>query len=318
MKNKKEDEMYCGVREGRIKNASPDINGKNMEILYRWIEERYKIHLRKDVKEEKYPWTENEILKKYKFCNVRREHDKQSKWLIENISLNKNLNYSNKLLNTVLFRIFNKYKTIEIFGLIDFGDVNWKNIECSIDSFQGKDYNFFTNAFLTSGIKNAIKSYFPDENLVLGAIKLVDKFKSEGMVDELKKAKKQSDIFKILKKKKGLGDFLAYQIFVDFTYIPSFPFSENEFVVAGPGCKKGLDLIFDDFDSMSYEEALFWIRNNQHNIFKEFGYNPNKLFSDLAENDRELNVMSLENIMCEFSKYYRILRDGGKTRLYGK
>ena len=318
MKNKNKDIEYCGVDEDSIKNASPKLDWKNIKILYEWIEERYKIHLKKDVRGEEYPWTEDDILKRYRFCNVRREHDRQSRWLIENISTNENLSYSNKLLNTVLFRIFNKYQTINIFGLIDFENVDWEEIRYRIKNFSREKYNFFTNAFLTSGIKNAIKSSFPKENLVMGAIRLVNKYRGEKIIGKIKGAQNQLEVFNLLKKKKGLGDFLAYQLFVDFTYIPSFPFSENEFVVAGPGCKKGLDLIFRDFGPMSYEEALFWMRDNQHEIFEDFGYNPEKLFSDIPKRDRMLNIMSLENIMCEFSKYYRILMRNGKTRLYRK
>jgi len=33
------------------------------------------------------PWTIDEILQKYRFCNVRRADDRVSKWLIENVLL---------------------------------------------------------------------------------------------------------------------------------------------------------------------------------------------------------------------------------------
>ena len=96
------------------------------------------------------------------------------------------------------------------------------------------------------------------------------------------------------------------------TYIKEFPFSENEFVVAGPGCKKGLDYIFKDYDGMTSEEALFWLRDN---IDFVFSWDPKALFSDLPEHDRCLNIMSLENCMCELAKYIRTIEGTGRPRV---
>ena len=43
-------------------------------------------------------------------------------------------------------------------------------------------------------------------------------------------------------------------------------------------------------------------------------YNPEKLFSDLPEYDREMNVMSIENCMCELSKYIKAVNGTGRPR----
>jgi len=151
--------------------------------------------------------------------------------------------------------------------------------------------------------------------MIIKIIKLVGKYRVGGFINEVKTSSNQKDVFENLKELPGIGNFLAYQIFIDFTYIPVFPFSENEFVVAGPGCEKGLKLIFGDFDGMNYDEALFWLRDNQDKIFSAFDYSPEEIFSDLNEDDRYLNVMSLENCMCEVSKYIRALRGTGRPRV---
>ena len=100
MLTKEKDFFYCGVKEDVIKKANPLLNQENLKHLYDWITERYKIHLKKDVKKEKPPWTKNPILKKYRFTNVRREQDKETKWLIKNICENRELSYSNKIFST--------------------------------------------------------------------------------------------------------------------------------------------------------------------------------------------------------------------------
>ena len=317
MKNKPTDTPYCNVDKNLIKNARPKLNQENLKHLYDWITERYKIHLKKDILKKEKPWTSDKILQKYRFCNVRREHDKETKWLIKNLCQG-NLTYKNKILNITLFRLINKSKTIEIFGPIDFSNPDLENIKQKIKTFENQNpsYIYFSNAFFTSGPKTAANKLFPEEpNMVIKIIKLAQSYNQQNIVREITKSNNPKQVFEILKSFNGLGDFLAYQIFVDFTYIPEFPFSENEFVIAGPGCKNGLNLIFEDLGGLGYEEALFWLRDNQNEIFSQFNYNPKELFSDLPEEDRHLNIMSLENCMCEISKYLRALSGSGRPRI---
>lgn len=319
MKTKTKDALYCGARKDVIKDSKPIINERNLSYLYLWIKERYNVHLNKDIYKKQYPWTKDEIISKYRFTNVRREHDKETKWIIKNICLNDDLNYKNKLLNIILFRLFNKSRTIKIFGLIDFNNFNEEGIMKKLEKFKNKKYIYFSNAFYTSGPKRVSNLKFPkDKNAVIKMIKLVRLYDENNIVEKIKNCTNQKQVFEILKSCPGIGNFLAYQMFVDFTYIKEFPFSENEFVVAGPGCKNGLKLIFEDFDKMNYEESLFWIRDNQFNLFKKFNYNPKEMFSDLPESERYLNLMSLENCMCEFSKYLRAINSEGRPKILYK
>ena len=318
MLTKKKDVLYCNVREEVIKKATPLLNQENLKYLYGWISERYNIHLKKDVKKEKPQWTKDPILKKYRFTNVRREHDKESKWLIKNICNNENLNYKNKMLNIILFRLFNKSDTIKIFSLIDFDNLNVNEIKSKLIEFHKKNENYvyFSNAFFTSGPKAVSNKLFPNEkNMVIKIINLVNYYENSNIITKINKTRNQKEVFEALKSLPGIGTFFAYQIFVDFTYMDEFPFSENEFVVAGPGCKKGLKLLFKNFDRMSYEEALFWFRDNQNKLFSKFGYDSDKLFIDLPKEERYLNLMSLENSMCELSKYIRALKGEGRPRV---
>ncbi|ATW66806.1 hypothetical protein HYP54_gp127 [Escherichia phage FEC14] len=103
----------------------------------------------------------------------------------------------------------------------------------------------------------------------------------------------------------GLGPFLAYQIWVDFTYIDEYPFSENHFTIAGPGCRAGIDLMFLDKDGMTHEECIFWVRDHQYQLFAQYGYVQEQFWSAEAPEDQCMNVMQLENMFCELSKYTR-------------
>ena len=314
MKSKSLDVEYCGVCSDRVREACPVLNERNLGYLKRWIRERYGIRLRKDVFCLDAPWTDDDVLANYRFCNVRREHDRESRWLIRNVCCG-DVSFENKLLNCILFRLINKSETFEIFGVLDFDDLDLDLIAERLRDFGSgnPDYVYFSGAFFTSGPKVVCNRIFGrGGDMIVKMIRLVERFYCDGILDGILGAGSQEEVYLALRQFPGLGKFLAYQIFVDFSYIEDFAFSENEFVVAGPGCEKGLDLVFDDFGGLSYEEALFWLRDNQEDVFgDDFG----ELFCDLDEFDRRMNVMSLQNCMCEVSKYIRAIEGVGRPRV---
>lgn len=327
MRTKPSDIRYCGVDEKKIKNARPELNWENVRYLYHFVVKRYKIHLKKDVEHRPKPWTKDQVLKNYRFTNVRREHDKETKWVIDNI-VNANISYDDKIMNIILFRLFNKHETAELLDIpIEFSKhPNWnpEHYRKSFECYQKicPRYKFFTAAFNTGGLKAACARYVPNSfSKSCIPIRILwfihHLFYDVDIVYKIDSQKTQDGVYNELKRHSGIGDFLAYQMFVDFTYIPEFMFSENEFTVAGPGCKRGLDYIFEDKDGMSYEECLFWLRDNQDELFNQVSngeWNPTELFSDIPKRDRYLNVMSLENCHCELSKYIKAITGTGRPR----
>ena len=315
MKTKPLDILYCGVSEETIKTSKPKMDKINFELLGYWISERYKIHLKKDFEKIEAPWTKDKILSNYRFCNVRREQDKESKWLIKNVCEDSDLKYKNKLLNCILFRLINKSETLKIFKRLDFDNLDYSSVRKKLNLFhkENPDYVYFSNAFFTSGPKSVANLFFgKEEDMIIKIIKLVEKYYLDGIIEKVTSSKSQKEVYENLKSLRGIGPFLGYQIFVDFSYIPEFPYSENEFVIAGPGCIKGLRLLFKNFNTLSYEESLFWIRDNQKGLFSKKLF---ENFSDLPEEERKLNIMCLENCMCEFSKYWRAKNKKGRPRI---
>lgn len=361
MKDKQFDIPYCGVREDKIKSAEPILSPFHRKLSYDWMNERYKIHVRKDVQRLPSPWTGNEILRQVKFCNVRREHDRQSQHLIRNIVENKNLTLADKMFNCLLFRMFNMWDPIQHvlegpISINDFRNINLDRTRERFADFDKKGGVTFTNAFNTGGLKQCLA--FP-ELAVTGKpaspSKMMVKVYRRGMgvVDVLpyKVAKQMAEehpgeysiegwephmgmrVVRFLKafvthnphffnallgfnsplsvyeelrdKVEGLGPFLAYQVWVDFTYNPDYPFSENHFTIAGPGCRAGIDLLFLDKDGMTHEECIFWLRDNQDQIYGQYGYVREQFWSAEAPEDQCMNVMQLENMFCELSKYTR-------------
>lgn len=150
-----------------------------------------------------------------------------------------------------------------------------------------------------------LKSSMFEPNMAMRVLRYIG-FIANGQQKELHEkvlnAETQKEAYKLIMDNiRGCSRFLSYQIFVDLTYCKEFQFSENEFTISGPGCDAGLNHIFDDFDGMNKEEALFWLRDNQ----EIYGIDFKELFSDLEDHDKCLNIMVLENLHCEFSKNLR-------------
>ena len=334
MRTKPRDKLYCDVNQQKIWKVKPSLNYNNIRYFYDFVTERYKIHVRKDFLKQKAPWTNDGVLQQYKFCNVRREHDRQSQYLIKNISTNPCLSLEDKIVNSFYFRAWNNWDTMkDLGGPWAAKDLYSSQMKQQIRPIYQKlaaedpDRKWWSSAYNQGGTKQAWR--YPNSNekinkeydIPLRVFHIGPWLKEHNTVKKLLNANDQKAAFEAIKEIQGFADFLAYQVFVDLTYIKEFPFSENEFVIAGPGCKKGLDYLFDNYDGMSPEEALFWLRDNVDHIFSKIMasngqyWDPRELFVDLPEYDRCLNIMSLENCMCELSKYIRTIEGTGRPRV---
>ena len=311
-------------------------NNEVLSLWKHWVIERNRIYVRKEVEKKKAPWTEDSILKEFRFTNVKRWQDRESRWLIENIINNEDLSYEDKIYNCILFRTWNKSKSFEI--ICGKGITKENLMNTPIEVFQERieeyakthpDYVWYTNAFNTGGIKqswkygNKLYHYTQKRELreefenpilcmPLRMIYLIRSCIEKNLFETITNCKNPKKVYSNLMKIRGFANFLAYQVYVDFTYIKEFPFSEDEFVIAGPGCKRGEDFLFEERDTRKYEDALIYLRDHQKELFSE--YDLNEEFSYLPEENRKLTLMDLENSMCELSKYCKVFYSTGRPR----
>lgn len=343
MRTKERDIPYCGVRYKVIKKANPVLNEQNTAHLMQFIIDRYGIYYAKDVLKLPAPWTKNPILSTYKFTNIFRENDRVSKALIKNVSKNKGLSLEDKVANTFLFRSWNNPYTFEDFGgpwaaeeiynglsLKEAVRPTYKTLaeqepdrkwwSAAYNQGSTKSVWKYTDGKFRKGVTEGVEPDIPLRIFHIGPW-----LHELNIFERIMSAKNQKEVYEIIKEIPSFASFLAYQVFVDLTYIKDFPFSENEFTIAGPGCKRGLSLVFDDADGMTPEECLFWLRDNMDEMFTGLTYgdclpegyvwDPKTLFNDRPEYDRYINVMSLENCFCELSKYIRTYNGTGRPKV---
>lgn len=310
-----------------IKAAKPTLNEEVVSNLYTFIVDRYNIHKKKDVENLPAPWTDNPILQQVKFTNVRREHDRESRNVIENICKRTDVSLKDRFFNIILMRFWNKWDSFQKATggkLINF-PMSEATYQCCLSNIQANgDHTWWSGAYYTCPVRSwhervHLEKKVAPEDINFSTSPLV--FAKHVLTDDLwakmEAAPSPKELFELLTSIPWMGKFLVYQWFVDFTYCEDYWFSENEFTVSGPGCTKGINLVFADRDGMTHEECLFWMRDNQWEMFGKYGFDMFSLFDDLPAHDRRINVMSFENLMCELQKYMKgveALKNGKKPR----
>ena len=127
--------------------------------FYEFMVKRETLRLRKETPEP-YPWTDDPILQEYKFTNVKREHDKTTRWFWENV-LDPN-HYKPKeylLFNCALFRYFGTIEFSEaICGWNEMWATDKEHIRNTAEARLAQGKKVFTGAYVITN--QGIKSIF--------------------------------------------------------------------------------------------------------------------------------------------------------------
>lgn len=262
-------------------------------LLY-WIRERELLRLRKEAGGPP-PWTDDEILREWRFCNVNRCDDKVTRWIHANVTA---LHDSSPSLwfNLVIARLVNWPPTLEKFGYVDSWDPC--HFTRTLADINGK---VFTGAYMIpAGAAGVAKP----EYLALDV--LTPLWNAREDVPDGQSCARWAHF---LGKTRSMGDFLVNQVVTDMKYASSLlarATDRDTFVLAGPGTQRGLARL---------QKAALTRRLSQ--------IEAGKLLLELRE--RVVDAMSwtqatfvdlnnLANCLCEFDKYVRVLLGEGKPR----
>jgi 5-hmdU DNA kinase-like protein len=106
--------------------------------------------------------------------------------------------------------------------------------------------------------------------------------------------------FALLLTAPSIGPFLAYQFATDLNHSTLTDFSEDEFVMAGPGALDGIDKCFLDASKIDPADVIRYMRDNQERHFADQGSEFQTLWG------RALQLIDCQNVFCEISKYARV------------
>jgi len=277
------------------------------DLYWYFAYERQNIFIKKNngLKE---PWTDDPILREYKFCNSYRVNDRVSQYLLKNVIYNGN-KYSDRdtLFRVILFKLFNKESTWE-YLVSKLGDVNLSN-------FNLKSYSNVLNELINNNISIYNDAYISCATKAFGFdrkhdnhLALINKmFNIDNIDKKLISAKTMEEAFNLLKSYPLIGNFMAYQLVTDINYSDVVNWSENEFTVAGPGSKRGIKKVFITKGKLRDEDVIKYMYRNQDNEFKRLNLDFKKI------GDRELQLIDIQNIFCELDKYLRVYKPSLKS-----
>lgn len=263
--------------------------------------------LRQDVffnrfKGNPFPWSDDPVLRQYKFTNAYRAADRVSQYLIKNVIYNEALPNSPKeiLFRILLFKLFNKIETWELltqkFGELVFDNYNFQQYDKVLNDAIVSGRRIYSAAYIMpSG-----QSYFGYLRKHSNHLKLIELILSKHTDEKLGSSRNMQQAFEILKQFPGFGDFLAYQLLIDINYSPILNFSESEFVVPGPGAKGGISKCFEYTAGLNYAEIIKFVTDRQEQEFQRLGLCFQTLWS------RPLQLIDCQNLFCEVDKYARV------------
>ena len=161
------------------------INQENLDEYWYWIWERQNIWHKRVILEEEAPWTEDEILKTYKFTNAIRDLDRLTIYYIENLLSNlKDSDESKKslILNTMIYRLFCRLDTWEEIGYIELSDwdTKWEEAKTRLRKRREDGHSIFTSAYYVNDLKSANRNKETNSNKLENAICMI-----EGWVENL-------------------------------------------------------------------------------------------------------------------------------------
>jgi hypothetical protein len=269
------------------------------DTYWRFAAERQNIFFKR-VTNQGYPWTDDQILNKYKFTNIYRATDRVSQYLIKSVIYTGDQNPGEVFFRLILFKLFNRISTWE-FLLDELGDVSlreysFKRYDKLLSELLDKKVSIYSGAYIMASGRSAFGFKRKHQN----HLKLIEKMIKDAIPYKLQECRDMESVYKLLLTYPSIGEFLAYQFTIDINYSLLTNFSEMDFVRAGPGAKDGIAKCFKDFANYSFEDIIKMTTENQNFEFERLGLNFHSLWG------RDLQLIDCQNVFCEVDKYSRV------------
>lgn len=283
---------------------------ENFDYFFYWVCERMNVFWKK-YNEEKFPWTSDPILSQFSFTNVYRCLDRVSQYLLKNVIYNgKHYEPEDMFFRILLFKHFNSNETWEALEK-EFGDITYEigleKIADFLDKYIEQGHTIYGPAYIV----NCFFYQYPEYKHICGLSKhrahfriFEDEIFQNGHIYDFLDAKSFEELYWIFRKMKIYGDFTAQQYCIDFNYSPLFNFTENEFVITGPGSLKGIGWTFEGSNQKRYDfvGAIKWTQSHFEEMMKAFCEKTGIIWNPLPW-EPVPTLTNLQNCFCEISKF---------------
>ena len=269
------------------------------ETFWHFAAERQAIFFRR-LNGESPPWTTDPILQHNKFTNAYRASDRVSQYLIRHVIYSGDQSPQEVFFRTILFKLFNRIETWEL--------LQSKLSRLSYETYSFERYDAILTGALAEGrrvysaayIMPSGKSTFGSRQKHRNHLQLLDMMMKDDVPQRIADTGNMSDAFELLRSYPTIGDFLAYQFVTDINYGNFTTFSEMEFTVPGPGALDGIHKCFKDLGGLNEADTIKLVADSQEHEFARRG------LTFLSLGGRSLQLIDVQNLFCEVSKYARL------------
>lgn len=267
---------------------------------------------------DKSPWSDDPVISEYKFTNCYRAADRVSQFLIKDVIYSDDWSLENTVFRTLLFKVFNKIETWKLlqehFGEICLETFDPKAFDKALLKAIETKRSIYSAAYI---IPSGSKERYAGLRKHSFHLNLIDKLMKNKFSQSLSEKKTMQEAYSELLKVESFGQFLAYQFVTDLNYSNWFNFSENEYVVPGPGARDGIRKCFNSLGDFNEVDVIEMMADEQEKQFERFGLEFKSLWG------RDLKLIDCQNLFCEVDKYSRIVHPeikgiSGRTKIKQK
>lgn len=265
--------------------------------LFYWINERHEIYMKRKARLPK-PWTEDQILQNYRFCNVYRELDKVTLWISKHWRT-PHADHPDLWFAMAVARLVNWPDTMAEMGFPK--DLDREQFVGTIHDRQKRGEKAYSGAYIVSTNGNAMdKAEYLFDRVLLPMWTRRD-FIRPVAGDTLEQ------FYGRLGANIGFGTFMSAQVVADMKYVLPLKKAKDwdTFAAPGPGSKRGLNRVMDKPIDAPWG-------NRWHPTLLELKVEIDKL---VAERELpKLHAQDLQNCLCEFDKFERVRLGQGTPR----
>lgn len=283
------------------------------DSYWRFAAERLAIYYRR-LMDPVGPWTDDPILREYRFTNAFRAADRVSQYLVREVQYRQDRSQApmEVFFRTVLFKLFNRIDTWEALER-ELGPLSWQRAQ--LEAVSG-----VLDRLIRGGRRVYSAAYimpspaFGHRRKYSNHLAMLARMMDDGLPGHLAGARSLRSAYEMILDYPGIGPFLAFQYTIDLNYSTLLNFDEADFVVAGPGALDGIAKCFTNTGSLDPSQVIHAMVERQEEEFGRLGLVFQGLFG------RRLQPIDCQNLFCEISKYARVAYpnvggSSGRTRI---
>jgi len=291
-------------------DEATEVGKMNIDPVLAWMTEREAIRIKKE-RDDPPPWTADPILASNRFCNVRREDDRTTRWIRANIRerfaghphlwfmlcIARQINWQDTLAE--LIRTPSAWPSDSGFAPSILGQ--------AMEARHRRGMKVETAAYMIRAEREKSKPWYSWSKqryvaeIVLGQLWEARQDFAEWFA---RPAVTLRDTHAKLKSFYAWGDFLAYQAVVDMRFTPLLAQAPDvaDWAAAGPGTIRGLNRIHGRTveHKVSQEQALAEMRALEEALRRETSI--------------EFDFSDVPNLLCETDKWLRMKNGEGQMR----